>query len=79
MKITLYTKSGCPNCEQAKSLLTAKGHGYEEVNLDDPVRRANFMAAYPELRQMPQIWFGDQRVGGLAGLQVAIAKLEGAQ
>jgi glutaredoxin len=34
---------------------------------------------YPEAKQMPQIWIGDQRVGGLMGLQVALLKLENAQ
>lgn len=76
MKITVYTKSGCTLCDQAKNLLKSKGIAYEEVNLDDPVRKENFMAAYPHVRQMPQIWVGDQHVGGFAGLQEALKKLE---
>jgi glutaredoxin len=31
---------------------------------------------YPDARQMPQIFINDQRVGGLAGLQAALQKLE---
>jgi glutaredoxin len=31
---------------------------------------------YPDARQMPQIFINDQRVGGLAGLQAALKKLE---
>ena len=76
MKITLYSKSGCPLCVQAKNLLKSKNMEYEEVNLDDPVRKLNFMNAYPHVRQMPQIWVGDQHVGGFAGLQEALKKLE---
>ena len=76
MKITLYSKSGCPLCVQAKNLLKAKNMEYEEVNLDDPIRKQNFMNAYPHVRQMPQIWVGDQNVGGFAGLQEALKKLE---
>jgi glutaredoxin 3 len=75
MKITIYSKSNCPNCLAAKLQLEAKGLEYEEVSLDDEIRRANFMAAHPELKQMPQIWIGDQRVGGLAGLREAIARI----
>jgi glutaredoxin 3 len=30
---------------------------------------------YPDAKQMPQIFINDQRVGGLAGLQVALQKI----
>lgn len=75
MKITLYSKSGCPLCDQAKNLLKSKNMEYQEVNLDDPVRKLNFLNAYPHVRQLPQIWVGDQHVGGFAGLQEALKKL----
>lgn len=75
MKITVYSKSDCALCVQAKNLLKAKGFDFEEVNLDDPVRKLNFLTAYPDTRQLPQIWIGDQRVGGFAGLQAALGKM----
>lgn len=75
MKITIYSKSHCPLCDQAKNLLKSKGLDYEEWSMDDEGRRANFMAAFPDLKQMPQIWIGDQRVGGFAGLQAALTKM----
>jgi glutaredoxin 3 len=49
---------------------------YREINLDSDGLRAEFMSAYPEARQMPQIFFDGQRVGGLAGLQVALNQLD---
>ena len=76
MNITLYTKSNCPNCTTAKQLLKSKGLDYSEISLDIEERRANFTNAYPEAKQMPQIFIGDQRVGGLAGLQAALKQLE---
>ena len=75
MNITLYSKSNCPLCDQAKALLVAKGIDFTEISLDEPARRANFMAAYPDARQMPQIFIGDQRVGGFAGLQAALKQM----
>lgn len=75
MNITLYSKNNCPNCEAAKQLLRNKGLDYTEISLEDGSRRANFMAAYPDAKQMPQIFIGDQRVGGLAGLQAALKQL----
>lgn len=77
MKVTIYTTSTCPNCVAAKQLLQAKGLEYQEVSLDDPIRRANFQAGFPDIRGMPQIFMGDQRVGGLLGLQAALKQLEG--
>lgn len=76
MKITIYTKSNCPNCVAAKLVLQSSGMQYEEVDMDDDARRANFFAAYPDIRQMPQIFIGDQRVGGLAGLQAALSAIK---
>lgn len=76
MNIVVYTKANCPNCDYAKNLLKSKGLEYSEIDIDDgPVTRESFMSAYPEARQMPQIFIDGQRVGGLAGLQVALREL----
>lgn len=76
MNITLYSKSNCPNCVAAKLQLQARGLEYTEISLDDEARKANFLAAYPEVKQMPQVFIGDQRVGGLAGLRAALEQLD---
>ena len=76
MNITIYTKSNCPNCVSAKALLKSKGLEYQEFSFDnDPMREAEFHAAYPDVRQMPQIFINDQRVGGLLGLVAALKQL----
>ena len=75
MNITIYTKTSCPNCTTAKQLLVSKGLAYTEVNIEIGDRFANFVASYPDAKQMPQIFIGDQRVGGLAGLQAALKQL----
>jgi glutaredoxin 3 len=75
MNIVVYTKSQCPNCETTKALLKSSGMEYEERDMGDPEEYAVFAATYPELRQMPQIFINDQRVGGLAGLQAALKQL----
>ena len=76
MNITIYTKTNCPNCTTAKQLLVSKGLAYTEINIETGDRFANFVANYPDAKQMPQIFIGDQRVGGLAGLQAALKQLE---
>jgi glutaredoxin 3 len=76
MNITIYSKKNCPNCTTAKQLLVSKGLAYTEINIETGDRFANFVANYPDAKQMPQIFIGDQRVGGLAGLQAALKQLE---
>jgi glutaredoxin 3 len=75
MKITIYTKSNCPNCVTAKQLLKSKGLEYEERDIEVPLWFESLNMLYPEARQMPQIFINDQRVGGLAGLQAALKQM----
>lgn len=75
MNITIYTKSLCPNCVTAKQLLDSKGLSFSEVDMDNSGDRMAFFLAYPDIRQMPQIFIDGQRVGGLAGLQQALKEL----
>jgi len=76
VNITIYVKSGCPNCVTAKNLLQSLNLEYKEVDIETGDRFANFVAHYPDAKQMPQIFIGDQRVGGLAGLQAALKQME---
>lgn len=76
MNINIYTKSNCPNCTAAKQLLASKGLDYLEIDVELGSRWQNLMKEFPDARQMPQIFFGDQRVGGLAGLQQALKQLK---
>lgn len=75
MNITVYTKANCPNCASAKQLLKSKGLEYAEMDCDDYTVVAALRSAYPEARQLPQIFINDQRVGGVAGLQAVLKEL----
>lgn len=76
LKITVYSKSACPQCESAKMLLKSRAMDFEEIKIDDEAERLAFYETCgPSVRQMPQIFINDQRVGGLAGLQAALAQL----
>jgi glutaredoxin 3 len=76
MKIAVYTKLNCPNCVTAKNLLASKGLGYIEMHQEtDEYEFQKMLKAHPEVRQMPQIFINNQRVGGLAGLQAALKEL----
>ncbi|CAB4130941.1 glutaredoxin 3 [uncultured Caudovirales phage] len=77
MNITVYTKSNCPNCVTAKQLLKSKGLIYAEVDVEKGNTLEALIALHPEVRQMPVIFINGQRVGGLLGLQSALAQVEG--
>jgi glutaredoxin 3 len=75
MNITIYTKANCPNCTTAKLILGSLNLPFNEVDIETGDRFANFVAHYPDAKQMPQIFINDQRVGGLAGLQAALKQI----
>ena len=75
INITMYTKANCPNCVTAKMVLDSFGLKYSDVDVEVGDRLANLLKEFPDARQMPQIFIGDQRVGGLAGLQAALKQL----
>ena len=76
LNIVVYSKSACPQCESAKMLLKSRSIEFREVKIDDEAERLAFYEKCgPSVRQMPQVFINDQRVGGLAGLQAALAQL----
>ncbi|MDR6213533.1 glutaredoxin domain-containing protein [Paracidovorax wautersii] len=76
LKIVIYSKSACPQCDSAKMLLKTRSIAFEEIKIDDEAERlAFFQKCGPSVRQMPQVFINDQRVGGLAGLQAALSQL----
>ena len=75
MNITIYTKAHCPNCTTAKMVMDMAGLNYSEVDIMVGDRLANFLKEFPDAKQMPQIFIGDQRVGGVAGLQAAMKQI----
>ena len=76
MKIVVYSKSACPQCDSVKMLLKSRSLAFEEIRIDDEAERLAFYERCgPSVRQMPQVFIDDQRVGGLAGVQAALAQL----
>lgn len=61
----MYLTASCPFCQAAERLLARKGvSDIELVRVDlDPARRDE-MVKRSGRRTVPQIWIGDQHVGG---------------
>jgi glutaredoxin 3 len=68
-KVTVYSTTVCPYCVNAKELLNSQGIAYEEILVDkDPVKRAE-MEQLSGRRTVPQIFIGEQSVGGFSDLK----------
>ncbi|HEX2591571.1 MAG TPA: glutaredoxin 3 [Rhizomicrobium sp.] len=62
--IKIYTTPICPYCVRAKALLKKKGAAFEEIDVFmDPDKREE-MESISHRRTVPQIFIGDQHVGG---------------
>ena len=62
--VVMYTTGWCPYCARSRKLFTAKGVSFEEFNVDElPGKRAE-MQSRSGRTTVPQIFIGDQHVGG---------------
>ena len=63
-EVVIYTTRWCPFCIRAKALLDQKGVSYREIPVDgDPATRQR-MAERTGQTSVPQIWIGEQHIGG---------------
>jgi glutaredoxin 3 len=67
-KVTIYTKDYCPFCDRAKDLFKRKGVSYEEIQLDDKPEEFTALKQRTGMMTVPQIFIGDQLVGGYTEL-----------
>jgi glutaredoxin 3 len=63
--VEIYTKTFCPYCWRAKSLLESKGVEYKEIGVDFGGELKQVMIQRASGRTtVPQIFIGDVHVGG---------------
>ena len=69
----MYSTEPCPYCSQAKALLESRGLAFEEINLSkDPEGRAE-LTARTGMMTFPQVFVGEELIGGFTELQAADA------
>ena len=73
MKATVWSKNNCSNCDQAKALLTSKGIQFEEKKIGDGWTKEELLEAVPTARTVPQIFLGEEYVGGFTELRQKLA------
>lgn len=74
MKAIVWSKDNCPYCEQAKGLLKMKGIEFEEKKIGHGYTKEDLLEAVPTARTVPQIFLGEELVGGFTELK---QKLQG--
>jgi glutaredoxin len=72
MKTTLWTKTSCPYCVQAKTLLKNKGIDFEERVIGEGWTKEQLLEAVPTARTVPQIFLEGQYVGGYTELKALL-------
>jgi glutaredoxin len=67
--LKVYSKNNCPQCEQAKHLLTTKGITYKEIKIDEDQEAREWLIAQGH-RTAPQLYLGESLLvdGGYQGL-----------
>ena len=73
MKAIVWSKYHCPYCDQAKLLLKAKGYEIEERKIGDGFTNEELLEAVPNARTVPQIFLGEEYVGGYDDLRKRLA------
>jgi glutaredoxin 3 len=63
--IEVYTKFLCPYCTRAKALLKAKGATFDEIDISTGgPRRAEMLERSGGRQTVPQIFIGEEAIGG---------------
>ena len=67
--ITIYTADYCGFCHAAKALLTRKGVPFDDVDVTDDAAARRDVARRSGQSTVPQIFIGDESIGGFTELQ----------
>jgi glutaredoxin 3 len=66
--VTMYSTRFCPYCIRARMLLDSKQVNYTDIGVDgEPALRREMMQRSGR-RTVPQIWIGEQHIGGFTDL-----------
>ena len=72
-KITVYTKQLCGFCTRATRVLAEAGYAFEEIAADsNPALRAELLQRSGQ-STLPQIFVGDESVGGYRELTIMLS------
>ncbi len=67
--VRVYSTLICPYCIRAKALLNAKGIPYENIDVTGNAAMRAWLVAQTGRRTVPQIFIGDESIGGFDELR----------
>jgi glutaredoxin 3 len=67
--VVVYGTKFCPFCVAARRLLTAKDIDFEDISVDGNKTLRAEIAERSGRATVPQIWIGEQHIGGYTDLQ----------
>lgn len=76
MRVSLFTKKGCPFCAKTKALLRDNGLDYEEIQLGKTITTRSLQAVTNALT-VPQVFINGALIGGFEELGKHLNKKEG--
>jgi len=62
--IVIYSTLHCSYCQRARQLLTEKGVDFDEIRVDLQPERRSEMEQRSGRQSVPQIFIGEQHIGG---------------
>jgi glutaredoxin 3 len=68
-EITMYSTRYCPFCMGARSLFEGRKLSYKDIGVDGKPELRRRMTALSGRHTVPQIWVGDQHIGGFDELR----------
>lgn len=68
-RVRVYTTRICGYCFAAKRLLAKKGVAFEEIDVSDDVEQRQWLVQASGQRTVPQIFIGDDSIGGFTELR----------
>jgi len=75
--LTIYTMDGCGHCKAAKAILDFKNVEHKQVHVPNDMTTADFVNAFPGVRQFPCIVGEDGKyIGALKELQEYLLQKE---
>ncbi len=71
-KVTIYSAQVCPWCVRAKRLMDVNSIKYDEIKLEFDSKEFDELVARTKMQTVPQIFFGDDLIGGFEELKTII-------
>jgi glutaredoxin 3 len=70
--VTVYVTTYCPYCVRAKDILRRHQVPFTEVDVTGDDEKRRWLVETTGQRTVPQIFFGDESIGGCSDLEVIV-------